>query len=377
MKIILRVGTVALRILYCFYKLFPTKNRIMFVSRQDDVPSPDCYLLSKAIREEDQKIEIIQEFRRIPDSFIGKIKYIGYMLGRQMYLFATSKVVILDGYCILASVLNHKKELKIVQMWHAMGALKKFGFAAIGTEEGKDPEVSKILCMHRNYDYVICSCKECAGHYEEAFGVPQNKIITMTLPRVDLLTDLRLKELVQARVYHVFPDLKKKKNILYVPTFRMHEEMGEKIKELIESVDFTRYNLIVKLHPLTKEKVDMNKCLECEGFTALELLNVADYVISDYSAFIFEVAAAEKPLFLYTYDLGAYMEQRGFFIDYNEEMPVPRYRDAETMIKALECNDCDMERIRNFANKYVENRYGCSQKLAEFICALYNENIKE
>ncbi len=424
MKIILRVGTVALRILYCFYKLFPTKNRIMFVSRQDDVPSPDCYLLSKAIREEDQKIEIIQEFRRIPDSFIGKIKYIGYMLGRQMYLFATSKVVILDGYCILASVLNHKKELKIVQMWHAMGALKKFGFAAIGTEEGKDPvildgycilasvlnhkkelkivqmwhamgalkkfgfaaigteegkdpEVSKILCMHRNYDYVICSCKECAGHYEEAFGVPQNKIITMTLPRVDLLTDLRLKELVQARVYHAFPDLKKKKNILYVPTFRMHEEMGEKIKELIESVDFTRYNLIVKLHPLTKEKVDMNKCLECEGFTALELLNVADYVISDYSAFIFEVAAAEKPLFLYTYDLGAYMEQRGFFIDYNEEMPVPRYRDAETMIKALECNDCDMERIRNFANKYVENRYGCSQKLAEFICALYNENIKE
>lgn len=377
MKIILRVGTVALRILYCFYKLFPTKNRIMFVSRQDDVPSPDCYLLSKAIREEDQKIEIIQEFRRIPDSFIGKIKYIGYMLGRQMYLFATSKVVILDGYCILASVLNHKKELKIVQMWHAMGALKKFGFAAIGTEEGKDPEVSKILCMHRNYDYVICSCKECAGHYEEAFGVPKNKIITMTLPRVDLLTELRLKELVQARVYHAFPDLKKKKNILYVPTFRMHEEMGEKIKELIESVDFTRYNLIVKLHPLTKEKVDMNKCLECEGFTALELLNVADYVISDYSAFIFEVAAAEKPLFLYTYDLETYMEQRGFFIDYNEEMPVPRYRDAETMIKALECNDCDMERIRNFANKYVENRYGCSQKLAEFICALYNENIKE
>ena len=349
----------------------------MFVSRQDDVPSPDCYLLSKAIREENQKIEIIQEFRRIPDSFIGKIKYIGYMLGRQMYLFATSKVVILDGYCILASVLNHKKELKIVQMWHAMGALKKFGFAAIGTEEGKDSEVSKILCMHRNYDYVICSCQECAGHYEEAFGVPQNKIITMTLPRVDLLTDLRLKELVQARVYHAFPDLKKKKNILYVPTFRMHEEMGEKIKELIESVDFTRYNLIVKLHPLTKEKVDMNKCLECEGFTALELLNVADYVISDYSAFIFEVAAAEKPLFLYTYDLETYMEQRGFFIDYNEEMPVPRYRDAETMIKALECNDCDMERIRNFANKYVENRYGCSQKLAEFICALYNENIKK
>lgn len=377
MKIILKAGTAAMRILYCLYKIFPTKNRIMFVSRQDDVPSPDCLLLSKAIREKDQKIEIIQEFRRIPDSFIGKIKYVCYMLGKQMYLFATSKVVILDGYCILASVLNHKRELKIVQMWHAMGALKRFGYAAIGTEEGKDPEVARILCMHRNYDYVVCSCKECTCYYEEAFHVSKSKIVTMTLPRVDLLTDVQLKALVQNRIYHVFPNLRKKKNILYVPTFRVHEEMSEKIKELIEQVDTTKYNLIVKLHPLTKESVDLGESIECEGFSALELLDVADYVISDYSAFIFEVAAAEKPLFLYTYDLERYIEQRGFFIDYCEEMPVPQYRDAKMLIKALEDNLYDMESIRAFASRYVENKYGCSQKLADFICTLYNENIKE
>ncbi|MFR3386223.1 MAG: CDP-glycerol glycerophosphotransferase family protein [Lachnospiraceae bacterium] len=77
--------------------------------------------------------------------------------------FATSKVVILDGYCILASVLNHKKDLRIVQMWHAMGALKKFGYAALGNEEGKNPEISKILQMHRNYDYVICSSENCVN----------------------------------------------------------------------------------------------------------------------------------------------------------------------------------------------------------------------
>lgn len=377
MKVLLKAGTAVMRILYCVYKFFPTKNRIMFVSRQDDVPSPDCLLLSKAIREKDQKIEIIKEFRRIPDSFIGKIKYICYMLGKQMYLFATSRVVILDGYCILASVLNHKKELKIVQMWHAMGALKRFGYAAIGTEEGKDPEVSKILCMHRNYDYVVCSCRECARYYEEAFHVPENRIVTMTLPRVDLLTDMQLKGLVQDKIYQAYPNLRKKKNILYVPTFRVHEEMSGKIKELIDQVDHTKYNLIVKLHPLTKESVELGESLECEGFTALELLDVADYVISDYSAFIFEVAAAEKPLFLYTYDLERYTEQRGFFIDYCEEMPVRLYRDAKMLIKALEENLCDMESIRAFSDKYVENKYGCSQKLADFICTLYNENIKK
>lgn len=377
MKIILKAGTIVLNLIYCIYKLCPSKDRIVFVSRQSDEPSPDCVLLSKAIREKDQKIEIIKEFRCIPDSFIGKIKYAFYMVGRQMHLFATAKVIILDGYCILASVLNHKKNLKIVQMWHAMGALKQFGYAAIGKGEGQNPDVSKILRMHRNYDYVICSCEECSRYYEEAFRVPREKIVTATLPRVDIFTDPKLKKIVQDRIYRSFPVLKEKQNILYVPTFRKNEEMGEKVKELIESVDFEYYNLIVKLHPLTKESVELGRSMECESYSALELLNVADYVISDYSAFIFEAAAAEKPLFLYTYDLEKYMDQRGFFIDFCQEMPAVCHKEAKELIDALEREDYNIEKIKAFADKYVENRCGCSQKLADFICTLYNENINE
>lgn len=377
MKIILKAGTVVLNLIYCIYKLFPSKDRIVFVSRQSDEPSLDCVLLSRAIHEKDQKIEIIKEFRCIPDSFIGKIKYAFYMVGRQMYLFATAKVIILDGYCILASVLKHKKYLKIVQMWHAMGALKKFGYAAIGRGEGQDPDVSKILRMHKNYDYVICSCKKCSRYYEEAFRVSREKIVIATLPRVDIFTEPKLRRIVQDRIYQSFPSLKEKKNILYVPTFRKGEEMGQKIKELIESVDFESYNLVVKLHPLTRESVELGRSMECEGYSALELLNVADYVISDYSAFIFEAAAAEKPLFLYTYDLENYMEQRGFFIDYCEEMPAVCYKDAKELMEAVKQDEYDIKNVKKFADRYVENRCGCSQKLADFICTLYNENINE
>ena len=45
-----------------------------------------------------------------------------------MYYLATSKVCVLDGYCIPASILKHKKKLKIIQIWHASGAIKKFGY---------------------------------------------------------------------------------------------------------------------------------------------------------------------------------------------------------------------------------------------------------
>lgn len=377
MKIILKIGIVVFNLIYYVYKLFPSENKIVFISRQNDEPSLDCLLLSKAICDKEENIEIVKEFRRIPDSFIGKIKYVLYMLTRQMYLFATSKVVILDGYCILASVLNHKKDLRIVQMWHAMGALKKFGYAALGNEEGKDPEISKILQMHRNYDYVICSSENCVNYYEEAFRIEKEKIIIASLPRVDLLVDSKKISFTQEKIYKTYPNLRKKKNILYVPTFRMNAKMQEKVQDLIAKIDLTKYNLIVKLHPLTKENMELGQVLECEEYSALELLDIADYVISDYSAFIFEVAVAQKPLFLYTFDLEEYIQQRGFFIDYCKEMPSKQYRSASEVSKAIERDEFDMQKIKQFADKYVEYKSGCSQKLADFICALYNNGIDE
>lgn len=377
MKIILKIGIVVFNLIYYVYKLFPSENKIVFISRQNDEPSLDCLLLSKAICDKEENIEIVKEFRRIPDSFIGKIKYVLYMLTRQMYLFATSKVVILDGYCILASVLNHKKDLRIVQMWHAMGALKKFGYAALGNEEGKDPEISKILQMHRNYDYVICSSENCVNYYEEAFRIEKEKIIIASLPRVDLLVDSKKNSFTQEKIYKPYPNLRKKKNILYVPTFRMNAKMQEKVQDLIAKIDLTKYNLIVKLHPLTKENMELGQVLECEEYSALELLDIADYVISDYSAFIFEVAVAQKPLFLYTFDLEEYIQQRGFFIDYCKEMPSKQYRSAGEVANAIERDEFDMKKIKQFADKYVEYKSGCSQKLADFICALYNNGIDE
>lgn len=377
MKIILKFGVYILNLIYRLYKIFPIKNRVLFISRQSDTISIDCSMLSEVIRKKDEKVEMLQEFRRIPDSFIGKIKYVLYMLTRQMYLFATSKVVILDGYCILASVLNHKKDLRIVQMWHAMGALKKFGYAALGNEEGKDPEISKILQMHRNYDYVICSSENCVNYYEEAFRIEKEKIIIASLPRVDLLVDSKKIGFTQEKIYKTYPNLRKKKNILYVPTFRMNAKMQEKVQDLIAKIDLTKYNLIVKLHPLTKENMELGQVLECEEYSALELLDIADYVISDYSAFIFEVAVAQKPLFLYTFDLEEYIHQRGFFIDYCKEMPSKQYRCAGEVAKAIERDEFDMKKIKQFADKYIEYKSGCSQKLADFICTLYNNDIDE
>lgn len=51
-----------------------------------------------------------------------------------------------------------------------------------------------------------------------------------------------------------YPNLKEKKIILYVPTFRNGKSAH--IYDLINSVNDEKYNLIIRLHPLDKAVLD-------------------------------------------------------------------------------------------------------------------------
>ena len=41
-----------------------------------------------------------------------------------MYHLATSRACIVDTYIIPVSILKHRDELIIIQIWHALGAIK-------------------------------------------------------------------------------------------------------------------------------------------------------------------------------------------------------------------------------------------------------------
>ena len=63
------------------------------------------------------------------------------------HAIATSKVLVLDSYCIAASILHHRKSLKIIQMWHAMGGYKKFGKSILDMEEGSSAKLADVMVM--------------------------------------------------------------------------------------------------------------------------------------------------------------------------------------------------------------------------------------
>lgn len=370
------------RFVYSFFKLIPTKNKVTMISRQSDKETLDFTLLRNELEKENKlaekkkKIKIVTLCHKLEGGvnakFSEKIKYGLHML-LQMYHMATSKVVVLDSYCILASILKHKKSLKIIQMWHSMGTMKKFGYQILDKKEGSKREIADIMQMHKNYDYVFASSKAYAKQLAEGFGCEIDKIRIYTLPRVDLLTSEKYKEEIFSKIEEKYPEISAKKNILYCPTFRKDEKQLEKeIYNIINQVNFNKYNLIIKLHPLSKIdiKEDSKSVILDKSFSSMDMLFVADYLISDYSCIIYEATVLNIPLFFFAFDLQEYLNNRGLTIDYEKELPGAVCRNAKELITSIDNNQYDINQVIEFRKKYVTNIEDCTKKIVNFIQGL-------
>lgn len=356
---ILKIG---LKVIYFFIKLFTkTKNKVTMLSRQSDNINIDFELIKEELEKinnfqssnnaTDSKLKIEILCKKIPSGILGKISYCFYMI-KCMYHIANSKVCIIDGYNIAISVLKHKKSLKVIQIWHAMGAIKKFGYQVLDRKEGSNSKVAKIMKMHANYDLVTCTSRETRRIYSEAFNIDINKIEVLGMPRIDYILekDKKINEKLE-NLYKDYPKLKEKKNIVYVPTFRKNETID--IEQIVSEIDEEKYNLIVRLHPLDKTKVD-NKYVIDGKYSTFDLIKMADYVITDYSAIAFETATLNKPLFFYLYDIDKYESSRGLNINLKEEMKNSTKQNIKDIIKIIKNNTYDYEELKDFREKYVQ-----------------------
>ncbi len=367
MKIILiRIMQAALAVLYAPMKLLKAKNRIVYLSRQSDDKSVDMLLLERAVSELSPDTKQVFRLRTIPDGLLPKLGYAFSILGDMFYL-ATSKVAILDTYSIPVSCLRHKKCLKVVQMWHALGAVKKFGLQSLGTKEGRDESVSRAMRMHKNYDYIIAPSKATMKFYEEAFGYDESVFEILSLPRVDAIVNNRSTE----SFYRENPEMADEKVVLYLPTFRENESyaVGALMSEFDDGMD--GYRLIVKTHPLFSKVKDKERYSFSGDFDTYDLMKSADIIVTDYSACAFEASLLMKPLYFFTPDYEKYERERGINIDLRSEMPSAVFDEADALCNAIKNEEYDIPMLYSFKNKYIENSGGDNaEKLAGFIIGL-------
>lgn len=355
-------------------------GKVTIISRESDEPTLDISMLVEELNSRGIETEVMAKLFT-KDKTAGDLA--GYLgtVAKQEAAILKSDVVVLDTYNIPVSMLPRIGRTKVIQMWHALSAVKKFGWQTVGSEDGTSERTATLMRMHKGYDYVLAPSDATADIFAEAFRTDRSKIVKLGLPRIDYINsavrgDARFKTF--GAIYALYPELAKsddKKIVLYVPTFR-RDGMPD-IKGLASALDPEKYVLIVSLHPLYRSEEELpqaDNIIYEENISSFDLLGVADIIISDYSSMVVESTLADKPLFLYTYDIDQYRETTGLNMDFDAEA-IGKYvfRDAESLAKALG-EPYDMEALRSFRNKYIEvDTDNCTGQLADFIQSLLPE----
>ena len=265
---------------------------------------------------------------------------------RFMQLYAKAGfVVICDNFLPVASC-RKRAETKVIQLWHACGSYKKFGYDA------KDdiPAGYRGGNVYRNASLVTVSGEAAVGAFTSAMRLGPGIVRAMGVSRTDLYTSRAWQRRCISQFRQQYPEAAGKKVVLWAPTFRGNAGMPGEVPLDVEALKRAlgpEYYVLVKLHPhmlthmekrqryeqesgenteqdnrqITEENTELGKeqrlVTDCRILTE-ELYPVVDVLIADYSSLIYEYLMFGRSVVLYVPDLEQYRAERGFYMDISE-----------------------------------------------------------
>lgn len=344
--------------LYFFLKLFPVKQKkVVFCSRQSNQEPLDFRLLRQSLNAEDPEIITESICCHIGHRISDYIRFAKCLL-QSMYHLATCRVCVLDSYWPAVSMLNHKRNLTVIQIWHAIGKIKKSGYQTLGKTSGRKSVYAKALCMHDNYDYVIAGAPIWNPFYCQSFHIAEKKLLNYGLPRIDYLLENENKN--REKFFQEYPELKNKKIVLYAPTFR--KNMKSRWDQILNAPISSDSVFIIKNHPgqHVQHKSTREHVYYMDNWKTIDLLAVCDCVITDYSAITLEAAVLKKPVYFWLYDYKEYMENNGLNLDLQKVCAPYVYHDLEELVDSLRIEKYNTEFLDDFRVKYLPSQMGSS-----------------
>jgi CDP-ribitol ribitolphosphotransferase len=348
---------------YAIIKCLPVRNKVTFITWNSNSPSLDYRILMSRLRQTPKPPKVVALCRELSGGISAQWRY-GFHLLHQMYQLATSKVVVLDSYSVLASVLHHRPELRVVQIWHALGAFKKFGWSIVDKSEGWSAQsnipsrtLARLLRMHAGYTHAAVSYSGAVPHFAEAFRCQPNILRVAWLPRVTFLRDEAAMAKLRAQILSAHPELGQGRVVLYAPTIRRSPGTGAYVDSLIESLACEDWNLVVKLHPVRGEMDEPtfpDHSVAVPDFSALELLAIADAVVTDYSAIVYEAYLCGVPVYFHAHDINDYTQACGFYTD-PQQFPSKIYPTTDELIEGLRLGVYDSAAMERFVEVFVED----------------------
>ena len=301
-----------------------------------------CYIT----KSEAESVKSLRDIRKLLSFFIIK-----------PYHMARSGVILMDNVFLPMAYIRVKRNVKVIQLWHGTGTVKKFG---------QDVNIGKLKererRANRNITHLIVNNEQTARIYAKAFGVDADRVYPVGLPKTDdILHRIRRKDkdnvnIEKNIIYEKYQLPKEKKLILYAPTFRDtnlgSDIMIKHVKEMAEILP-KDYILGLRLHPYVarlaqKLRID-NVCNLSDEKSLSMLIMASDMLITDYSSIIFEYCITQKPMIFFAYDLDDFIEHgRGFYMDYISYVPGPVAKNSKEVIDIINEKAYSLDLLRTF-----------------------------
>lgn len=270
---------------------------------------------------------------------------------------------------------------KNIQLWHGI-PLKGIHYATKYLKEDYENKhlqwtKFKISSYSTMFNTLMGAC----------FGVNFTQFDITGAPRNDALIHSNGRENLEM----IKPEVKNKKVIFYMPTFRQTifgqvngKQDGylfnyENIEELNKYLGDNNIVLVSKMHPY--EEADYERFFEDNAFDNMillkeselgrynldlyEVLNGSDILITDYSSVNFDYLLLNKPMIFLNRDLEDYMETRGLLLEpYDYWTAGEKCKSVDELIKEIqklsENKDMNIEKrkiIKNIMHKYDDGEF--------------------
>ncbi|GEK35190.1 CDP-glycerol glycerophosphotransferase family protein [Kurthia sibirica] len=366
------------QLLYKIFSIMPIKKKKIAILSDSRASLSDNF---RFVYEELQKRDNYDYFFLLKPSVKTRKRYIEII--KLAYHIATAKVILVDDYYPMVYPLKIRKNADLIQIWHAVGAFKTFGFSRSGKPGGPKP----TSIAHKNYTKAIVSSKYVAPFYAEGFGITEDKVVATGIPRTDIFFDEQYKENKYAEMMTKFPEFEGKHITLYAPTFRGHGQSSavfpQKKLELAKIYDSLGEQdlFLIKMHPFVSKKFKIpaqykDKIIDMTKYPSVnDLLFISDILITDYSSVCFEYALLNKPMIFYCFDLEEYVSSRDFYIPYEQFTPGEIVYNTEELIDVMQKKTIDHSvDYSEFTTRFFDDLDGKStERVADLIVSCMHE----
>lgn len=349
-----RLSSAGLRVLGWLFDRLPVRNRVVLATARTARLDGNLLHLHEAIRRLRPGVDVRLLLEPYGYGLLGRIRY-ALRLVRGTYLLRTSRLTVVDNAYLPVHVAPHRPAVEVVQVWHAEGALKRFGVDAVTPLD--EPERT---FLHRHYDWVVTSGEASRTPWSRALRTPIERVLPLGSPRTDFFFDEAAMAAARERIFAAHPELRGRRVILYAPTFRGRGR-GKRPPAGLDAVRLRAALpasdiLALKTHPNLDRRL-----VATQGFDVVvdpsldlnDLLTATDILVTDYSSAIFDFALLRRPMVLLIEDLDAYERDPGLYLDYRRGMVGTQVADTDGAVNAILSNAFDLAPYEAFVARHL------------------------